>query len=131
SLFRRCLHRSEGPEMSLANYPLFVFSVLFAFVASISLFPTSFNVWRPEWMGLVIFYWVFRAPEHFGVTTAWVLGVLLDALEGQVLGVNALGLVMVAALVQITHHRLRVFAMPQLAMMVFLVLGLNQMVVHF
>lgn len=117
--------------LSVISYPVFVLSVILALVLSISLFPVAWSGFRPEWLGLVVFYWTFRAPAQFGIVLAWCLGLLLDVLEGTPLGVNALAMAAVAFLVLTTHQRLRMFPLPQQCLMVFLLLGINQMLVHF
>lgn len=113
------------------SYPVFLLSVVVALVLSIALFPLSWLQWRPEWLGLIVFYWVFRAPSRFGIFVAWTLGLLLDVLESTTLGINALSLAVVAFLVLTTHQRLRMFPLPQQCLMVFLLLGINQMLEHF
>lgn len=118
-------------SLSVISYPVFAISVLISLVLSISLFPVDWLVYRPEWLGLMVFYWTFRAPSRFGVLVAWVLGLFLDVLEAGTLGVNALAMALVAFLVLTTHQRLRMFPMPQQCLMVFLLLGINQMFVHF
>ena len=117
--------------VSVISYPVFVLSVVLALVLSISLFPVGWFEFRPEWLGLVVFYWTFRAPAQFGVLLAWCLGLLLDVLEATPLGVNALAMAAVAFLVLTIHPRLRMYPLPQQCLMVFLLLGINQMLVHF
>lgn len=117
--------------LSVISYPLFVITVLLALVLSISLFPVGWFEFRPEWLGLVVFYWTFRAPAQFGILMAWCLGLLLDVLEATPLGTNALGMALIAFLVLTIHQRLRMHPLPQQCLMVFLLLGINQMLVHF
>ena len=117
--------------LSVISYPLFVITVVLALVLSISLFPVGWFEFRPEWLGLVVFYWTFRAPAQFGILMAWCLGLLLDVLEATPLGTNALGMALIAFLVLTIHQRLRMYPLPQQCLMVFLLLGINQMLVHF
>lgn len=117
--------------LSVISYPVFGLSIALAFVLSISLFPMNWLEFRPEWLGLMVFYWTFRAPAQFGIVLAWCLGLLLDVLEATPLGVNAMAMALVAFLVLSTHRRLRMFPIPQQCVMVFLLLGINQMLVHF
>jgi rod shape-determining protein MreD len=56
---------------------------------------------------------------------------LLDVLEATPLGVNAMAMALIAFLVLTIHQRLRMYPMPQQCLMVFLLLGINQMLVHF
>ncbi|MDC0661735.1 rod shape-determining protein MreD [Marinobacter sp. SS21] len=117
--------------LSVISYPVFAISILIALVLSISPFPLGWFEFRPEWLGLLVFYWTFRAPAQFGILLAWCLGLMLDVLEATALGVNAVAMAMIAFLVLTIHQRLRMFPIPQQCAMVFLLLGINQMLVHF
>ncbi len=117
--------------LSVISYPLFAITVVLSLVLSISLFPVDWFQFRPEWLGLIVFYWTFRAPAQFGILMAWCLGLLLDILESTPLGVNAMGMALIAFLVLTIHQRLRMYPLPQQCLMVFLLLGINQMLVHF
>jgi rod shape-determining protein MreD len=83
---------------------------------------------RPEWVALVLIYWTIALPHRVGILTALVAGVLLDTLEGAVLGQNAFSLVVVALLCLTLYQRLRVFSVLQQAGMVFVLVGINQLV---
>src|SRR5690554_6341059 len=117
--------------LSVISYPVFVLSVVASLVLSISLFPAGWFEFRPEWLGLVVFYWTFRTPAQFGIVLAWCLGLLLDVLEATPLGVNALAMGLIAFVVLTIHQRLRMYPMPQQRVMVFLLVGINQMLGHF
>lgn len=117
--------------LSVISYPVFALSLLLALALSIAPFPMDWFEFRPEWLGLVVFYWTFRAPAQFGILLAWVFGLLLDVLEATPLGVNAMAMGLIAFLVLTVHQRLRMFPIPQQCVMVFLLLGINQMLVHF
>jgi rod shape-determining protein MreD len=117
--------------LSVISYPVFIFSAIIALVLSSSWFPVGWFEFRPEWLGLIVFYWTFRAPAQFGILLAWCLGLLLDVLEATPLGVNALAMGLIAFLVLTVHQLLRMYPLPQQCLMVFLLLGINQMLVHF
>lgn len=117
--------------LSVISYPVFAISILLGLVLSISLFPLGWFEFRPEWLALLVFYWTFRAPAQFGILWAWCLGLLLDVLEATPLGVNASAMALTAFLVLTVHQRLRMFPLLQQCLMVFLLLGINQMYVHF
>ncbi|MFT5709965.1 MAG: rod shape-determining protein MreD [Halioglobus sp.] len=86
-------------------------------------------VWaRPEWLALAVVYWTIALPHRVGILTAVFLGVLLDVLEGSVMGQNALSLGVVALLSQVLYQRMRVTSVWQQAAMVFLLVGINQLV---
>jgi rod shape-determining protein MreD len=86
-------------------------------------------VWaRPEWLALALIYWIIALPHRIGIATAVVLGVGLDVLEGAVLGQNALALMVIALLSLVLYQRLRVFNVLQQSGMVFILIGVNQLI---
>lgn len=116
--------------LSVISYPVFALSILLALALSIAPVPAGWLEFRPEWLALVVFYWTFRAPAQFGILHAAVLGLLLDVLESTPLGVNAMAMAVVAFLVLTIHQRLRMYPLPQQCAIAFLLLGINQMLVH-
>ena len=83
---------------------------------------------RPEWVALTLIYWVIALPHRVGLVTALVMGVILDVVEGAVLGQNAFALAVVALLSLTLYQRLRVFSLAQQAGVVFVLVGINQLV---
>ncbi|MGH7056781.1 MAG: rod shape-determining protein MreD [Acetobacteraceae bacterium] len=61
----------------------------------------------PMWVALAVFYWAIALPEFFGVTIAWIAGLLLDALTGTPLGAHALALTLVAFIAARGHVAIR------------------------
>lgn len=82
---------------------------------------------RPEWVALVFIYWAIALPHRVGIISAVLIGVLLDVLEGAVLGQNAFALVVVALLALTLYQRLRVFSLWQQSAVVFVLIGINQL----
>ena len=69
-------------------------------------------------------------PYRVGIGSAWVAGIVLDVLEGSVLGLNALGLVVIAYITLSLHQRLRMFSSLQQAGLIFAMVGINLMLNH-
>jgi rod shape-determining protein MreD len=90
--------------------------------------PDSVAVLRPDWVAVVLLYWSLMAPRHFSLLTAFWMGIALDTLSGALLGQNALALLVVVYLAEKFHLRLRVFPLSQLAITVFLLLGLYEFI---
>ena len=90
--------------------------------------PESVAPLRPDWVAVVLLYWSLMAPRHFSLLTAFWMGIALDTLSGALLGQNALALLLVVYLAEKFHLRLRVFPISQLAITVFLLLGLYEFV---
>lgn len=110
------------------GYWLIVTSFLVAYVLAVLPMPQWLMWVRPEWVALILIYWAIALPHRVGILTALILGIMLDTLEGAVLGQNAFSLVVVALLCQTLYQRLRVFSVLQQAGTVFVVIGINQLV---
>ncbi|RRJ83708.1 rod shape-determining protein MreD [Aestuariirhabdus litorea] len=106
--------------------------ILLSFVAALLLAVIPLPGWgvlvRPEWVALVAIYWVLALPERIGVGWAWSAGLMLDVIQGTLLGQNALGMVVVAYIMMRLHRRMRMFPLPQQSLIVFVAIGLYQMV---
>ena len=113
------------------SYPIAALAALLALVGTIALFPQQFGLWRPEWVGMVVIYWVLRAPQTFGIVLAWCLGLLVDVLRADILGMNAVAMALIAFMVLAAHQRLQLFPVAQQSLVVFLMIGLAHMAVHF
>lgn len=107
------------------------FSFSVAFLFSILALPHAVSYLRPEWVAMVVVYWVIKSPTKVGVVVAWSSGLVLDILEGSLLGVNALSLAVVAYLVLTMHQRIKLFPLVQQSFTVFLVVGIHLMIGHF
>lgn len=69
-------------------------TLLFAFL--LNLIPTSFWPFYPECVMLVLLFWSVRAPLVVGSGTAFLLGILMDVVDGSLMGQHALAYVLVA-----------------------------------
>jgi rod shape-determining protein MreD len=86
--------------------------------------------YRPEWVPMVLIYWVMALPYRIGIGSAWFVGLILDILEGSILGLNAMALVIIAYVTLSLHLRMRMFSSLQQAGLVLVLVGLNLMLSH-
>lgn len=105
-------------------------SLMVALLLSIVNLPLWLMSLRPEWVVLVVIYWVIALPQRVSVGIAWLAGLVLDVLEGLPMGVNAFALTVVAALAYVLHQRMRMFSFWQQSLMVFVLVGMNLMLTH-
>lgn len=89
--------------------------------------PEWLEAYRPQWVALVVIYWVMALPHRIGLFTAWVAGFLLDVLEGSLLGLNALALALVAYLALSLYQRMRMFTAIQQSSTVMILVGIHQL----
>jgi rod shape-determining protein MreD len=99
-----------------------------AYLLAIVPFPDWAMNYRPEWVPMVLIYWVMALPYRVGIGWAWVVGLLLDILEGSILGVNALSLVILAYVTLSLHQRMRMFTTFQQSGLMLALIGLNVMI---
>lgn len=107
-----------------------VLSFLLAYLLAVIPLPEWAMNYRPEWVPMVLIYWVMALPYRVGIGSAWVVGLILDVLEGSILGLNASSLVIIAYVTLSLHQRLRMFSSLQQSGLVLALVGLNLMVCH-
>ncbi|GAA5177274.1 MULTISPECIES: rod shape-determining protein MreD [Halomonadaceae] len=102
-------------------------SLFLALCLQVMPLPDAWLVWRPDWLGLVLIYWCVVAPQRIGVFHGFILGLLLDLIEGAPLGQNALVMALIAFLALLVYQRMRAYALVQQAVLVFVLLGIAQL----
>jgi rod shape-determining protein MreD len=76
-------------------------------------------IFRPDFMLIVILYWLLRAPHLCNIGTAWIAGLLVDLATGSLLGQHALSFTLVAYIGLSYQRRLVLFNPLQLVGYVF------------
>ena len=113
------------------GYWVILVSFFAAMILAVITFPNNlpweFGFLRPDWVLLVLIYWVIALPHRVGVMTAWVIGLMVDVLLGSLLGQHALIFLLVAYIAQNLYQRLRMFAVWQQSMVVFALIGLSHL----
>ncbi len=105
---------------------LIFLTIIAALIAAIVHLPESWPAWlgwlRPAWVPLVLFYWVMAVPHRVGLISAWLLGLLLDVLQGEPLGLNAMLLASITFVAWRLYERLRMYAGLQHSLLLFFLL---------
>ncbi|MEM7612649.1 MAG: rod shape-determining protein MreD [Pseudomonadota bacterium] len=70
-----------------------VLALILALALSAQPLPDWAQVWRPDWIALVMIYLAIHSPRQFILGSALLVGLLLDALYGTPLGQYALSLI--------------------------------------
>ena len=109
------------------NLWVIVLSLVFAGVLAIVPLPVWLELWRPDWVALVLVYWVIALPHRVGLFTAWIVGFLLDVLEGNLLGLNSMVLTAMAYIALTLYQRLRMFTPLQQSMIMLMMVGSGQL----
>lgn len=107
-------------------------SILVAMVLSVAHLPQSMPPWlswlRPEWIVLVLFFWVVEVPERVGMILAWLTGLFVDVLLSDPLGLNGLCFAAITYVGWSLYERIRMYSTVQQAALLF-VLVLSVMLI--
>jgi len=102
-------------------------TVIVALMLAIMPLPEWAVKFRPDWVTLVLIYWVLAFPARIGVSIAWLTGLLLDVSYGTLMGQHAIGMVLVIYVIHIQHQRFRVASLLQQAIVIFFLLLVKQL----
>lgn len=97
-------------------------TLLLGFLLTLLPLPEWAQIYRPQWVVLILIYWCMALPERVGVGVGFTTGLLLDVLMGTLLGQHALGLSAVAYLTIKLHRRVRVMRLRQQVFTIFILL---------
>ena len=102
--------------------------MVLAVVPMPQLVPIELGFLRPDGVALVLVYWIIALPHRVGILTAWLAGIAMDVLLGSLIGQHALSYVLIAYVALSLYQRLRMFSVWQQATVLFVLLGVNQLV---
>lgn len=105
------------------------FTLLASLVLTCVPLPDALHAVRPPWLTMVVIYWAMMWPRLCGIGTAFVAGLLLDVLQGSLLGQHALALSLVCYLTLKLHLQIRIFPLWQLTVTVFTLLLIDAFIV--
>ncbi len=111
-------------------YSMVAISIVLAlFIAIIPIAP-GYRVLRPELVCLLVIYWVISAPQHLGVTFAFIVGFCQDLLEQVSWGGHALALALVAYICLNSYQRIKSYSLWHQTLWVSVLIGLHQVAVN-
>ncbi len=106
-----------------------VLTLVIASLLGIIPLPQWLEIWRPEWIALVLVYWVIALPHRVGLFTAWIAGFFVDVLEGSLMGLNAIALTLIAYGALSLYQRLRMFTPLQQSVTILMLIGVYQLLI--
>ncbi len=86
-------------------------------------------IFRPDFMLVVLLYWLLRAPHLCHIATAWVVGILVDLATGSLLGQHALAFTLTAYIALSFQRRLVLFTVIQITFYVLALLFFARLVI--
>jgi rod shape-determining protein MreD len=115
--------------MDRLKYLVIYASLLVALILMILPLPDWAQLYRPNWLALVLIYWSMALPKRVGLWFAFFSGIVLDTSMGTLLGQHTLALVVIIFLNLNFYQRIRVLVLAQQAIYVFALLLINQVLV--
>lgn len=91
--------------------------------------PTWAQAFRPEWITLVLIYWCMALPGRVGIGWGWTAGLMLDVTLGNLLGLHALTMSIVAFLTIKLYQRIRVYPLGQQALAILVLVAMSQLLI--
>jgi rod shape-determining protein MreD len=112
------------PISGLVIFACFLVSLL------INLLPwqAAVDSFAPDFVALMIIYWCLNQPRRVGVGAAFLLGVLMDVGDANVLGQHALAYSAIACLVLLRQRRIAIYPFWQQALFAFALLLMAQLI---
>ncbi|SMC18475.1 rod shape-determining protein MreD [Andreprevotia lacus DSM 23236] len=100
----------------------------FAIALLINLLPWQASVanFAPDFVAMMVVYWTLNQPRRIGIATAFLLGIVMDVGDGNVLGQHALAYTVMAYLTLSRQRLIAVFPFWQQALVALGLLTLGQ-----
>jgi rod shape-determining protein MreD len=107
-------------------------SLIIAMLLGVLHLPESWPGWlgwlRPNWLLLVIFFWVIEVPHRTGLIAVWLIGLLVDVLYADPLGLNAFLLAAVTYIAWRFCERFRMYSVLQQCGIVFVLVLASELI---
>lgn len=111
------------------NWITLLVTFLIAAIFEVMILPDSVQNYRPQWLALVLIYWVLRYPEKIGMTCALFFGLVMDVISGKPFGVHVLAFSVSTYLILSMHQRLKLFPIVQQSVVLFFLVAIQLMIV--
>lgn len=108
---------------------IILFSIVVAMALRILPWGHDFSLLNPDWILLVVLYWSLMLPDRFNIGAAWFVGLLTDALTGQLLGQYALSYSLIAYIAIRLHQRIRAFPISQQILVILTLQLMSQLLI--
>jgi rod shape-determining protein MreD len=101
-------HRASGTIV----FPILI-SILIGLILEVIPMGSGLSWYRPEWMLLIVLYWLFEFSGQAGLLLAWLAGLSMDVVTGGPLGLQAFAIAFSAFLFLRYYNQSRYHPMAQ------------------
>lgn len=118
------------PESSALTYLWCGVTLLLGVLLQILPLSEPLVYWRPQFVLLVVFFWLLKNPFRYGITFAWLAGLMLDIVVGDLLGRYAVVFALSAYLLKVLQQRLHHFHVLHQAVLILFLVIMSQLLLH-
>jgi rod shape-determining protein MreD len=104
-------------------------TIILGLVLLILPLPLQAQLYRPDWVALILIYWNMALPNRVGLWVAFITGLFVDVAQGTLLGQHSLALVIIIFINMNFLLQVRVLSLGRQAFYVFTLLLINQFTV--
>ena len=119
-------------QNQIRTKPLLLALILSSLIAGVCMLislPDWLFYFRPDWLALVVIYWIVKLPERVSIGYACINGLFLDLLLVKPFGVNAIAFVLVGYLAAKWSAQIRVLSLWQQCLFVSVLIMLLKLIV--
>jgi rod shape-determining protein MreD len=111
-------------------WSLMLFTLLLAIFLMLLPLP-AWAVWlRPAWVLMVLIYWAMMLPHQINVGAAFMVGILVDVLNGTLFGEHAFAMTIAIYCITIRHRQIRMSPILQQSLWVFFIVLFYQLLLY-
>jgi rod shape-determining protein MreD len=101
------------------------------FIVLLELFPVSHcsRRWLPDYIGMLILYWVINQPRRFNIGKAFLLGLVADVFHAGLFGQHSLAYSITAYLALRRQRQVVMFNLSKQTLVVLVLLLINQLII--
>lgn len=103
-------------------------TLLIGLVLNLVALPGFVQQVRPDFIALTLIYWVVYHPRRVGFLPAWLLGLVMDVVDGSLFGQHALAYAGLMYLAILFHRRIVMFGMYHQVLHVAAILSMAQLI---
>ena len=115
--------------MIKARHYFISLTIIIALVLQIMPLPIQADLYRPDWVLIVLAYWSMALPNRVNVGVAFLTGLALDILLGTALGIHSFALSISVYVLAANYQRLRNYSVWQQAVIICLLSALYHLLV--
>ncbi len=105
-----------------------IISCLIALILSVFPWQTTYFFWLPDWIGMILLFWILNRPSSLQLGTVFLVGIIVDILCGSTLGFHALAYLCAAFFILQRRQQIIIYDFGMQAIMIGIALLISRVV---